>query len=859
MFKKDNNILALILISVVFLLWWLPYFLKGWLPLAEWGYGLIWGDWLSDRFWMVTNHLIPQWNSSNVLGVNYIGRDPFNNPLSLGNFLKFVIHDPKAEWVLAIFLNILVLGIGTYRFLLSQNIERKFALLGTALITFYPKWMEDVGHGPGKFITAYCVVPWAMLLIYRMFENKPKLLHFVVLGIMGAVIFLGSGAWVSVLLAYLLIPYFIYKFVSFLKKNNLNRDKTIIQVIFGVSVTFIVALGLSAYLLLPLLDNLKLSSRSLYAPAAGYGLKDLTGMFFPWLSRLYSFGAYDRPIPFPVVGLISNIRFYFGILAVPLFVYTILNKKLRSNYKFFWLWPLITILLFSHAANKFFPLVSTVERMLGAQSSENFIFFPMIFCFNLILVASLKNLFSKSGESFNKNFHSDLKITHIIAKVLMYFYALVIFVWLSIWFLMHKFVPILNQFLTSSLFNDQRNYLILQIMSYSYFYDKFFIIYLISFIVRFIILWWFVSGYFVKKRFGLIILSVLMVFDFMLFPKLYYTFNPSLDLRYSESLEQNAFIYNKVKPDERIASFHPSQKLILKSNNYKEFAKNKYLLKKEWNPRKIFNDYSQFNPDLGYYEPLFDIGLTYYPVTVGKQIYNYHESFFPEYFYDFDKAMNEGDRNYSRQSWIALWDPKSHLVDVAGISYIFWFEPIEDKRLSLIGIYPRGKGFIYKNNQAAPKAYLVQNLEYFSDREILLNRIKSPDFNLLNAATTEDKELASKFITKEDDLIKGSVKVSRYSTNRIELEVDAKKRSLLVLTDLFFPYWTAKIDDKPAEIYRVNCVFRGILVDRDSRKVVLQYRNPKFYNGLRITFLTLILTVLYIILSLFSKRKKEAF
>ena len=37
--------LGLVTVSILaaLALWWWPYFLKGWMPFSEWGYGLIWG------------------------------------------------------------------------------------------------------------------------------------------------------------------------------------------------------------------------------------------------------------------------------------------------------------------------------------------------------------------------------------------------------------------------------------------------------------------------------------------------------------------------------------------------------------------------------------------------------------------------------------------------------------------------------------------------------------------------------------------------------------------------------------------------------------------------------------------------
>jgi len=111
-FLKSGYFWVIPLTLAALVAWWSPYFLKGWIPDSEWAYGLIWGDWLGDRLFLVTRHIIPEWNPNYVLGVNYIGRDPFNNPLSLGNAFKFFFSDPKKEFVFGVFFYLVVMAVG---------------------------------------------------------------------------------------------------------------------------------------------------------------------------------------------------------------------------------------------------------------------------------------------------------------------------------------------------------------------------------------------------------------------------------------------------------------------------------------------------------------------------------------------------------------------------------------------------------------------------------------------------------------------------------------------------------------------------------------------------------------------------
>lgn len=845
----------------VLVVWWSPYFLNGWMPDSEWAYGLIWGDWVSDRLFLVTRHIIPEWNPNYVLGVNYIGRDPFNNPLSLGNVFKFLFDDPKKEFVFGVFFFLILMAVGTYKFLRSQEVSRELAIFGAILIVIYPKWMDDIYHGPGKFVTAYSVLPWFMYVSHRMFQNQPRLIFYIILGILGAVIFLGSGAWVSILVSYLIVPYFLYQNWQYLSKTPEKKWKNIVKGLAGISLTILIALGLSSYLLLPLWDNLKYSARSAYRLPVGYGLSDFVGLIFPWESRLYTMGYYDLPLKLPFgLGIISTYRSYFGILLVPLLLYILKVPELRKESKFFWIWPLTFLFLFSRVGLTIFPVSQIFEKYLGAISSENFLFYGFIFCFNLLTVKALGALKMES-ERNQKNkliLNNNIFIRKVIS-IFIIFYTSITVAWVILGITARNYGFIYQSLLHLNIFKDPKNFLGIQLLFNTYFCSYLFYLILFTYLVRLFILWWVRSSRVVTYRFGFPILFMMMVLDFILFPKLIYPFTSSHELRYSPSLEQNSFVGDVVKKTERIGSNPIYEKYYFKISTFVDLINERYMPNKVWDPRGLSLDISKINVDQGFWGPLFDPGISYYAVTQGKQIYNYHSSFLRDYFYDFDRALNGGNRRYSRSSWNAIWDPNSKLLDVASISYLFWYEPVQNAKLELVGRYPVGDGYIYRNQEAVSKAYLVSQLEFYPDRTDLLSRMQESSFDPHFTVTTEDEEMVNLYSQK----IKGrtvkpvyaDAEIIDYTPNRMVLDVSAASPAILVVTDLFFPHWTAKVDQQLTKIYRVNCAFRGMIIEPGKHQVVLEFYNQPFHLGLKISFITVCLVLILLIATGFYEVK----
>jgi uncharacterized membrane protein YfhO len=75
------------------------------------------------------------------------------------------------------------------------------------------------------------------------------------------------------------------------------------------------------------------------------------------------------------------------------------------------------------------------------------------------------------------------------------------------------------------------------------------------------------------------------------------------------------------------------------------------------------------------------------------------------------------------------------------------------------------------------------------------------------------------------------VRIGRYQANRIDLSVHAGGRSLLVLSELYYPGWTASVNGKSQRIWKVDGALRGIVVPQGDSQVSLHYRPVSLYIG----------------------------
>ena len=86
----------------------------------------------------------------------------------------------------------------------------------------------------------------------------------------------------------------------------------------------------------------------------------------------------------------------------------------------------------------------------------------------------------------------------------------------------------------------------------------------------------------------------------------------------------------------------------------------------------------------------------------------------------------------------------------------------------------------------------------------------------------------------------GTARLARYEAERVVVDADAKRRSLLVLTDVHYPGWSATVDGEPVPIERVDYLLRGVLVPAGAHRVEFSYEPASFRAGWIISLLGLV-------------------
>lgn len=183
-------------------------------------------------------------------------------------------------------------------------------------------------------------------------------------------------------------------------------------------------------------------------------------------------------------------------------------------------------------------------------------------------------------------------------------------------------------------------------------------------------------------------------------------------------------------------------------------------------------------------------------------------------------------------------------VDLLGIKYIFykggdkgkiWGFPFSSyEKGKFVQVFKDRKYRIYENISVFPRAFFVKNYLVEKGDQKIIGQMFAQDFDLRESAVLEENPGIKNNSTG------GSAIITSYKSNNIEIQTKSNSDNILLLTDVYYPGWTAKIDGKATKIYRADFTFRGIVVPKGKHKVKFIYDPISFRLGVLVTILGLL-------------------
>ena len=160
---------------------------------------------------------------------------------------------------------------------------------------------------------------------------------------------------------------------------------------------------------------------------------------------------------------------------------------------------------------------------------------------------------------------------------------------------------------------------------------------------------------------------------------------------------------------------------------------------------------------------------------------------------------------------------RSVFADLFGVRLIATGVPVEqiDKTLGDLDFVGRtSDAYVYENPRALPRVMLVGEWRIAEFGKLTASGWPA-DVDPRRTVLLEQAPGAPPRSMQAP----GSARLSRYANSEIVVEVDAPAGGILVLNDVWHPWWRAAVDGTEAEILRANVIFRAVPVPAGTHTV----------------------------------------
>ncbi len=152
-----------------------------------------------------------------------------------------------------------------------------------------------------------------------------------------------------------------------------------------------------------------------------------------------------------------------------------------------------------------------------------------------------------------------------------------------------------------------------------------------------------------------------------------------------------------------------------------------------------------------------------------------------------------------------------------------------------------------------PRAFLVTNIKVFSREADERSYMESGMFKpLQEVLLEEDPHFAT---DTADTATAGQVNITSYDLNRITMDLSARKRAILVVSEIYYPGWEIFVDGKEQPIYRADWCLRATPVTVGDHHVELLFRPESFYTGAAISAATVLFSIVGMVV--LSRRSRK--
>ncbi|MEO0091785.1 MAG: hypothetical protein ABIK61_03640 [candidate division WOR-3 bacterium] len=156
------------------------------------------------------------------------------------------------------------------------------------------------------------------------------------------------------------------------------------------------------------------------------------------------------------------------------------------------------------------------------------------------------------------------------------------------------------------------------------------------------------------------------------------------------------------------------------------------------------------------------------------------------------------------------------------------------------------------NPKYLPRAFFCSDYQVIKDDNEILNRLSNDSFDVSQIVILEE-EPETKL---SGQTANSQVSIQKWDIDYIKVLVNTDQAGFLVLSEIYYPEWKARLDKKPTKIYRADFCLRAVFVPQGEHIVEFYYDKHNVKVGGLITFFTLSISLIAIVIQSKIKRKR---
>ena len=141
----------------------------------------------------------------------------------------------------------------------------------------------------------------------------------------------------------------------------------------------------------------------------------------------------------------------------------------------------------------------------------------------------------------------------------------------------------------------------------------------------------------------------------------------------------------------------------------------------------------------------------------------------------------------------------SPMYDLLNVKYVLALTDLQDEKLEKV--FQEGETRIYRNMQVFPRAFVIADYQQPQDDQRAL-----------------DQALR---LRKSD--IEETAEILDYTENAVRIGVSSEEGGMLVVSDMYYPGWSATLDGKPLPVERVLYALRGTMIPPGYHEILYRY------------------------------------